>query len=320
MRRVITLLVRVLNQGHRRHVAILLAGATLVVIIGGALFGATQHLPFTTGLYWAITTATTVGYGDVTPKNPVGRVVASGVMLTAIPMLAAVFALLTGAATAAGLRRILAMTSPFPSGVFRLVVGSHSTVPAILEDLVKAEEKVVLVADFDPVKVHERVHFVRGDPTQPKAIRSGHPERAQQALVTGATDSDVLVSAVLLRKHAPDLPITALVTSASVREALRELGVQQAISAEQLVAHTLAKSLESRHAGDLITQLVDSDSCGLIEVEADAAAQGKPLSAVRTERDGLVLGLVHDGQVTLGIDKDPVVAPGDYLLVVEQTP
>jgi voltage-gated potassium channel len=316
---VITLLVRVLNQGHRKHVAFLLAGVILVVVIGAALFGATQHLPFTTGLYWAITTATTVGYGDVTPKNPIGRVVASGVMLTAIPMLAAVFALLTGAATVAGLRRILAMTSPFPSGTFRIVLGSHAAVPVILEDLVKAEEEVVLVADTDPVKVHERVHFVRGDPTQPKAIRAVHPERAQQALVTGESDSDVLVSAVLLRKHAPDLPITALVASASVREALRELGVQQAISAEELVAHTLAKSLETPHAGDLISQLVDSDRCGLIEIEANATTQGKPLSAVRTEHDGLVLGLVQDGRVTLGLGEDPVIAPGDHLLVVERT-
>jgi Ion channel len=62
-----------------------------------------------------MTTATTVGYGDVTPHNAAGRVVASLVMLTTIPLLAPVFALVTGAAAAAGLRRVLAMGRGLPS-------------------------------------------------------------------------------------------------------------------------------------------------------------------------------------------------------------
>ena len=88
----IALLARVLGRVHRRNVVLLLAGAVACTVAGGAAFAATQHLPFTTGLYWAITTATTVGYGDVTPHNASGRVVASLTMLTTIPMLASVFA------------------------------------------------------------------------------------------------------------------------------------------------------------------------------------------------------------------------------------
>ena len=86
-------------------------------------------MPVTTGWYWAITTATTVGYGDVTPKNAAGRIVASVVMLTTIPLLASVFALVTGQAAAEGLRRIMAMSSRVPDGVFRLVVGTSPRCP-----------------------------------------------------------------------------------------------------------------------------------------------------------------------------------------------
>jgi voltage-gated potassium channel len=313
----IVLLARVLGAGHRRHVLVLLAGAVTCTVVGGAVFAATQRLPFTTGLYWAITTATTVGYGDVTPHNASGRVVASLVMLTTIPMLASVFALVTGAAAAAGIRRILAMGSPFPEGAFRLVIGMDPTVLAILDELVRVGDPVVLVADVNPDSVRPEVHVVRGDPTQQAAIRKARPQDAEQALITGTSDGDVLVSAVLLRKEAPDLPAAALVRSASVREALRDLGVQQTISAEGLVAHALAKSLEAPHAGEMLTQLVESDKHSLTELEADANAVGKPLSTIRDERAELVLGLVHDGNFVLGIGEDPVVASGDHLLVAE---
>ena len=49
------------------------------------------------------------------------------------------------------------------------------------------------------------------------------------------------------------------------------------------------------------------------------SAIGKRLSAVRNERPGLVLGLVRDGEFTLGLGDDPVVAAGDRLLVAEVT-
>jgi voltage-gated potassium channel len=312
---VITLLFRVFGVPHRRHVVILLGAVVAVVLIGAELFALAESLPFTTGLYWAVTTSTTVGYGDVTPHNPIGKLIASLVMLTTIPLLAATFAIVSGAAAAAGVRRILAMHSTFPEGTYRLIVGLSSTVPAILHELASAGVPVVLVADVDPATVRAGVHVVRGNPTDEAAIARAKPAGAEQALITGASDGDVLVSAVLLRKQAPSLVITALVDSPSVREALRDLGVQQSVSTSELVARTLAAALETPHAGEMISALVGNRDA-LAEVEPGAAV-GKRLSAVRSERTGLVLGVVQNGEFTLGLGDDPVIGAGDRLLVAE---
>lgn len=314
---VIAILIRLLGPHHRKHIAILLAVAGAFVLAGGGAFAATQGLPFTSGLYWAITTAATVGYGDITPHNGAGRVIASLVMLTTIPLLASVFALATGDAAAAGIRRILAMRSHFPDGRYRLLVGMNDVVPSILAELAAADIAVVLVADTDPVALPPEVHAVRGDPTDERVLRSARPEGAVQALITGQTDGDVLVSAVLLRKLAPDLELAALVASPAVREALNDLGVRQVVSAHALISSTLAKSLETPHAADMLAQLVGSRTDRLAEIPADAATVGKLLSAVRDERAGLVLGLVHGGEFKLGLSEDPVVADGDSLLVAE---
>jgi voltage-gated potassium channel len=312
----IALLVRLLGAGHRRHVAILLSAALGCVLAGAAAFSATQHIALAKAVYWAITTATTVGYGDVTPHNGTGEVIASAVMLTTIPLLASVFALVTGMAAAAGIRRVLAMRDHADAG-HRLVLGMDGPVPAVLDELVRAGEHVVLIADVDPAAVRNDVHVIRGDPTQEQALAAAHPERANQALITGATDGDVLVSAVLLRRLAPQLQIVALVKSAPAREALHDLGIRRTLSPSEMIAHTVAKSLEAPHAADMLAQLVQSDEHSLTEARADAATIGRPLSAIRDERTGLVLGLVHDGTFSLGIGTDPIVADGDSLLLAE---
>ena len=47
------------------------------------------------GMWWALQTVTTVGYGDVTPKNPAGRIIAAFVMLQGIAFLAIATAAIT---------------------------------------------------------------------------------------------------------------------------------------------------------------------------------------------------------------------------------
>lgn len=319
---VIFLLQRVLRADHGRHILYLLGGITTTVVGGGALFAWIEHYAVTTGWYWAITTATTVGYGDVTPHDAGGRILASVVMLTAIPMLGASFALLTGSTIARGLRRLLPVSSSFPEPGYRLVIGSHSSVPAILDELVRSGASVVLVSDVDPVTVPPGVHMVPGDPTSPTVLRSAQPASANHALVAGADDGDTLVIAVLLREQAPAVPVTALCSSASVAEALRELGVAQVLFGADLVAHALAKTLEAPHAGELLIRLLCSDEARLVERTVPADAPARPLSSLRAEQQGLLLGFVgkDDGGVALGVSDDPEVGPGDVLLVVEPLP
>ena len=71
--------------------ALLVAGA-------GALIRVIDHEEYPdiwVGMWWALQTVTTVGYGDVTPKNLTGRLVGAVVMLEGIAFLAIITAAIT---------------------------------------------------------------------------------------------------------------------------------------------------------------------------------------------------------------------------------
>ena len=82
----------------RRAAGIIAGFAVLITVGGGILERVFDHQEFPTigrGLWFALQTVTTVGYGDVTPKQSDGRFIAAVVMLTGIGFLAVITASVT---------------------------------------------------------------------------------------------------------------------------------------------------------------------------------------------------------------------------------
>jgi voltage-gated potassium channel len=82
-----------------RVVTYVVGSATMLVFVGAlAVLDVEQSAPeakiltFGDALWWAITTITTVGYGDMYPVTPLGRVVAAALMMSGIAVLGVVTA------------------------------------------------------------------------------------------------------------------------------------------------------------------------------------------------------------------------------------
>ncbi|WP_047999646.1 potassium channel family protein [Lactiplantibacillus herbarum] len=55
-----------------------------IIVLSALLFSVFEHQSLSDSLWWAITTATTVGYGDDTPHTAVGKIIAVGLMFGGI--------------------------------------------------------------------------------------------------------------------------------------------------------------------------------------------------------------------------------------------
>ncbi len=86
------ILTRALHQSRVKISIFLFAVTTLVVIIGTIMYlveGAENGFSsIPRGIYWAIVTLTTVGYGDISPSTPLGQFFASVVMIIGYAIIA----------------------------------------------------------------------------------------------------------------------------------------------------------------------------------------------------------------------------------------
>lgn len=102
------LLMSSLIASRRKITVFLFAVFTLTVVLGSLMYliegEANGFDSIPRGVYWAIVTLTTVGYGDITPHTPFGQFVASIVMVMGYGMIAVPTGIVTAEMTVAARR------------------------------------------------------------------------------------------------------------------------------------------------------------------------------------------------------------------------
>ena len=108
----------------------------VITVAGGFLERLLDHQEYPTigkGLWFALQTVTTVGYGDVTPKQASGRFIATVVMLTGIGFLAVVTASVTASLVESSRRRFAAQSEADDTRQFTEISDRLARIEAALE-------------------------------------------------------------------------------------------------------------------------------------------------------------------------------------------
>lgn len=88
----VEVLMRAVRASGRKITVFLFAMVTMVVILGSLMYiiegSEDEFTSIPQSIYWAIVTLTTVGYGDMAPKTPVGQAFAAFIMIVGYSIIA----------------------------------------------------------------------------------------------------------------------------------------------------------------------------------------------------------------------------------------
>lgn len=143
----------------------------LIILVLILLFGQTIYLlepkQFTSvfeGIWWAVITVSTVGYGDYVPQTPLGQIVGMLLVLSGASFVTAYFATLASAAFSKQHRYVEGKVK-FKGRDHVIIIGWNEKSNHLLRELqLAAPSKTVVLID-DSLKegpLIENVHFIRG--------------------------------------------------------------------------------------------------------------------------------------------------------------
>ncbi len=114
--------------GSGRKILVFLSAVLMLVLVMGTLMYVVEgpdngYTSIPTSVYWTISTVTTVGYGDITPKTDLGRLISSFMMLVGWGILAVPTGIMT--AEMAMQRRLQAQLAPSTRSCHECLTEGH---------------------------------------------------------------------------------------------------------------------------------------------------------------------------------------------------
>lgn len=233
----------------------------LLVVIGGILFFGigihfieprTYHSPVD-GIWWAIETISTVGYGDLVPRSLAGRFFATLLILIGAAFVTYYYASLASF--------VIKKQTVYELGNARftddghiIIVGWNERAKQIIESLKThhANEKIVVIDETLELKPKKQGHFffIRGDATSQKAWKQANIEKSRMVILTAdpnknerTSDMNTITSLLAIRGLNENvICLCEILTPIHLPNAIRA-GADQIIESNMIISEAIVDKI-----------------------------------------------------------------------------
>ncbi|MEH7076408.1 potassium channel family protein [Neobacillus drentensis] len=315
----------------------LLVRILLIAILVFLSFGISIHLlePDTfpsifDGIWWAIITASTVGYGDYVPHSILGRITALVLILLGVGFVSSYFGTLAAAA--------VTKQDAFSEGriAFKgeghiIIIGWNERSKELIGKLTdtKSPQMIVLIdetLEANPVK-SRFVHFIQGKGHVDETILKSDIAQAEKVLITADRGNDELqadmnsILTLLTIKGicAQVKCIVEILTAEQVINAYRA-GADEVIQSNKLTSVFMVNSLHSNGDGLLSSIVHELQESRVLSYTAEEQEIGKHFVDVchlQLKKGFLLIGIQREDETFLNPSHSLKIKENDQLLVVK---
>lgn len=289
-----------------------------------------QHLG--DGLWWCVVTLTTVGYGDISPKTPGGKIVAGIIMFIGLSF----YALLTGVLSTIIIERtkrnetsnleILSMQDHV------VICGWNEVGRLLVKDLIESEldpDIVVIAGDSEHGRIVDpHVRYMEEDPTTAIALDRAQVRRSKIVVVLSNdkipkqdADARTILTILAVEQLNPTVHTVAELHNEENIFHARNAGCDETIITGAYMGAVLSQAVQTPGVSDVYNHLfMPAEGAQLNEHPIDPSWAGMRFSEVssaslKTER-GVLLGYIRDRERFLAPAEDIKLKTGDKLIYI----
>ena len=289
-----------------------------------------------TGLWWALVTLTTVGYGDYYPVSMIGHVVGSVFVATSV----AIYGLIIGQFSSI-LTHIREQAHLGYKGTMftnhTIIAGWNEAARDITEQLVGADRKVAIITDDrDEIDVlaelypEDHVFTLLADFENFELIKKTNITAAHAVFLNRGSDTTNLVYGLNLRKHYGDLNLVANLENPDLRQTFVTAGIRHVVSNNEITAKLVASYMfepdVAAFTENILSYIEHDDDHDLKQYRVSASAPfrdvrfGDAFMEIKRKLNCIVVGLARTTPEGRQVIKTPpddlIIYEGDYLIVL----
>jgi voltage-gated potassium channel len=317
------------GRSPARRFAIAVVGIVVLTLAGALGYILIEEMSFIDALYMSVITISTVGFGEVKPLSPAGRLFTIGLIVcgvgTAFYLLATAAELLIEGR----LREYLGATAMHRK-IHNLeghviICGFGRFGRVVAEELARNQFPTVVI-DVDPAVEADLTKlgtlFLIGDAMRDDVLEDAAIRKARAIVVATASDADNVYITLSAREKNPSIAIHARGESDSGMRRLRLAGADAVISAYQRGGIRVAQAILRPSVVDFLELSTagrgDEIDLEQIRVDAGSSLVDKTVDALEKETRKLRVVALKRGSdpITLIPDSSTAIQAGDMLVVI----
>ncbi len=282
------------------------------------------------GIWWAIVTASTVGYGDYTPVTPVGRMLAIIVIMFGIGIVS--FFVTTFASSTITTRNSLKHGElSFKKEGHYVIIGWNERAKNMIINLQNLNPALEIVLIDQTLKQcplsGNLMHFIRGNPLEDDTLQRANIEQAHTVVITANThayeseaDGKSIITLLAIKGLNPDIYSVVEILTPEQRNNCLRAGADEIIETSLLTSLAMLNSTMYHGITRVIHQLLDHQNDHmLLYSEVPTSLYGKTFKDCISNLNNthsLIIGLYRDNKVELNPLPTTIVQKGDHFIEI----
>jgi voltage-gated potassium channel len=317
-----------------RRFQVALTALTLLLLYGTGGYILIERMPLLDAFYMTVITVTTIGFGEIHPLSPTGRIFTVSVIVLGV-----------AAATAAVSESIRITLEPVLWKSIqrrrmerqRMKIKDHYIVCGfgrvgrqVVRDLQARRVPFIVVDQTDESEAlfaERKISYVIGDATREDTLEKAQIAHARGLVSVLTNDADNIMTVLTARMLNPSLNIIARVVRAESEQKLRLVGANQVINPYQIGGHRIALSLLRPAVNQFLHRIFHFDDdedndIGQLNIGKSSPHIAQPLSACRLRERGMTtVAIVRaNGEMSIAPPETQILAAGDQIVIIGASP